>query len=421
MSPKQGLRRVLFQERVRHRSRRQILLHWVVVIALILLGMKIGSLLEEHHVGMNFRYITYRALQKFRPGNPFVQSTVVVVIGDEEYWKGDAARRVPINREYLAKIIGALAEAQPKLIAVDFDLRSPTPDGKPYVEHPDYEKERQVFLKTVDEISKHVPVVLPETVTLVEGSYYLQESDIYDDYAFHSGKVLKGYINLPFDYRMVPLTLLMRDGTPVKSMSEAIVENINPEALKHIHKDGDFPYGRWLSIESFENRHLVSATEVLNHNAEAFEKIRGNVAIMGSAWSKSAYGRGPFNDEHFTPVGDIPGVFMHANYVEALLGERTYGRWGEISLKILEFTISLALASIFAWPFRPLVRFIMVFLLCLFLLFLSYLSFLNLGRFFDFFVPTILVLGHAGFEQLREWRTDSHEYHKLIHAKGDAK
>jgi hypothetical protein len=35
---------------------------------------------------------------------------------------------------------------------------------------------------------------------------------------------------------------------------------------------------------------------------------------------------------------------------------------------------------------------------------LSYFFLQNLGSFFDFFVPSILVILHAGFERVREWR-----------------
>lgn len=416
MKSKQWLYRILFGDPSKRKPHRKTKLYWFVFTALILLGMWIGSWLEKQHIAMSFRYMTYQAMQELAPGHPFVQNTVIVLIGDEEYWTGEPARRVPINREYLAKIVRALDDAKPKVIALDFDLRSPTPDGKPHIDHPAYEKERLVLLKTLDDVSLHRPIILPRTVTLMEDSYYVQEADIHDGYDFHGGNVWKGYINLPFDYRMVPLTLYMRDGSPVKSFAEAIVERVNPDALKHLHEGGEFPYGRWLTLGSFTDRHLVSASDVLNHNAEAFNKIGGNVAIIGSGWSKLAYGRGPLADEHFTPAGRAPGVFMHANYVEALLSDRTYGRWGEIFLLTIEFIFSFALAAIFALDLRPFAKLATILLLPIFLVLLSYLSFLNLGRFFDFFVPMTLVLGHAGIEQIREWRANSHEYDKLFNA-----
>ncbi len=381
--------------------------YWLTVIALILVGMWVGSWLEKQQFALALRYKIYQVMEKVSPRQPYVQRTVLVLIGDEEYWKGELARRSPIKRDYLGKLIKALDKADPTLIAVDFDLRSQTTD-RPF-EHPDYKAETENFLNSVKEVAARRPIILPKTVKLTADGYYVAEPDIYDGFDFQTDNVDYGYIQLPYDYRMLPLGLHMRDGAEVKSFAEAIASK-DSEAVVRAAKSGkEFPYGTYLNADAFTK---VYASEVLNPTPETLKKLRDKIVIIGGDWGKFAYRRGCKIDTHLTPVGDLGGVYMHANYVEALLGNRTYGHMGDKVLKAVEFIVSLILAVIFALGPRGWARLGLVLLLCVFLTFLSYLSWLNLGRFFDFFVPMILILGHAVFEQVREWRHDSLKFHE---------
>ena len=68
-------------------------------------------------------YRLYAAIQylELRPIRP--KRTALVLIGDDEYWGGELKRRVPIKRDYLAKLVNKLDQAQPELIVLDFILR----------------------------------------------------------------------------------------------------------------------------------------------------------------------------------------------------------------------------------------------------------------------------------------------------------
>lgn len=389
--------------------------YWFRVFCLIALGMMVGNWLEKQHVAMEVRYRIYQFMQRFSPHKGYAQRTVLVLIGDEEYWKGEPARRSPIKRDYLAKLISALDKADPTLIALDFDLRSQLPDER--FEHTDYKDETDKLLKTVKEVAAQRPIVLPKTIKFTRDGYYVPEADIYDGYDFQTGNVAYGYIILPYDYRRIPLSLYMKDGATVESFAEAIVRKDNEGALRTIKKGAEFPYGSYLDADDFTK---VYASEVLNPTPETFRKLRDKVVIIGADWSKAGYRRGGKVDTRFTPVGEISGVYMHANYVEALLGNRTYGHWREAVLKVGELLLTLALAVIFALAPKGWKRPGLVLLLCLFLAVLSYLSWLNLGRFFDFFVPMLLIIGHAIFEQIREWRNDARKYHNELAYAGSA-
>jgi CHASE2 domain-containing sensor protein len=361
-----------------------------------------GHWLEKQEVAIKLRYKIYQFMtQSLLAREAYVQRTVIVLITDEEYWKGELARRSPIKRDYLAKLIRALDSADPSVIAVDFDLRSQTADGV-FVEHDDYKKETEEFLNAVKDVSQRRPIVLPKTIRF-ENGYYFPESDIYDQFNFQNGTVRTGYISLPFDYRKVPLSLIMKDGTTVDSFAQAIVRVAKEEALQPLLNEEKAPYGSYLPEKSFTK---LSATDVLNATDDTKNKLRHNIVIIGGAWSNRAYGRGGRVDAHFTPVGQLSGVLLHANFVEALLDRRTSRSWGETALIVFEGILSLAVAVIFALVTRFLWKILWLFILLIVLAVFSYFSWLNLGLFYDFFVPTVLVVGHAIYEQIREWAAE---------------
>ena len=135
--------------------------YWVIVAFLIPVGMLIGDLLGEQRIWVTARYRLYQALQRVSTNTiDYSTRTAVVLIGDEEYWKGELARRTPLKRTYLAEVLLKLDSANPAVIALDVDLRSQTPD-RSVVEHPDYHAETSVLLNVVKAVSRNRPVILP--------------------------------------------------------------------------------------------------------------------------------------------------------------------------------------------------------------------------------------------------------------------
>jgi CHASE2 domain-containing sensor protein len=376
--------------------------YWATVVLLIAAGVLAGYWLEKQQFALQLRYQIYQFFtQSVSPRKAIVQRTVVVLIGDEEFWKGEPARRIPIKRSYLAKIVRALDGADPAVIAIDFDLRSQMPDGS-FVEHDDYKKETDQFLAAVKDVSARRPVVLPRTIKFNEG-YYTTESDIHDRLS-EGNSVRKGYISLPFDYRKVPLTLVMKDGSKVDSFAEAIVRAVNEKALASVEGQKDSPYGTYLPTGNFT---VLSSAEVLSPSEETLKKLRHNIVIIGAGWSNRAYGRGGMADIHFTPVGPIQGALLHANYVEALLDQRTAKSWGEAAIIVVDVILSFVIAVIFVLVAKLGWKLLSLLILLCFLALFSYFSWLNLGLFYDFFVPAVLVAGHSIYEQLRELRSEA--------------
>lgn len=394
--------------------RRKRVRYWLIVLIFILLGMLIGPWLEKEEVGIVWRYSVSQWLQrKLTPRQAYAQRTVVVLIGDEEYWKGELASRAPIKRSYLAKLVLALDAADPAIIAIDFDLSSPVPDGS-IVEHLDYQAETKEFLETVKTVS-HNPnrtIVLPETLGPEDGGAYTMDSDIHNGFDFGGGRVRMGYIALPYDMRRVPLSVRIEGGKETDSFSQAIVRSYSRGALQRVSGDGSVPpFGTYLKPEDFDT---LTADQVLNGDPNQLkESLAHKIVIVGGNWHALAYDRGPESDSHVTPVGAIGGAFIHANYVEALLDLRTYGSWTESILLGIEVLVGLSVALIFAIDVkRWWVKLGVLVMLSFGLVAFSFVSWTILGLFFDFLVPLVLLFGKFGIEQVLHWRAKAREYQR---------
>src|ERR1041384_7495045 len=126
--------------------------YWAGVVVFIVLGMLFSDWAARQDFWPKARYVPYQFLTTLGGRKPPPQTPVVVLVDDDEYWRGEPARRAPIKRTYLAKLLRAIDAAEPAVIAVDFDLSSPTPDGS-VVEHPDYVEETATLLRTIRELA----------------------------------------------------------------------------------------------------------------------------------------------------------------------------------------------------------------------------------------------------------------------------
>jgi CHASE2 domain-containing sensor protein len=310
---------------------------------------------------------------------------------------------VPIKRDYLADLVDATASASPAVIAIDFDLRSPSPDGNP-VEFPQYQKETAKLLSAVKRAShQRIKVVLPKTIGWDETQEtYVAESDIYNGFNFEGGDVRTGYISLPDDTRRVPLTLPVKDSAPVESFSQAIARADDEHSVEGLSEVASLPYGKYFKTGDFT---VIAAGEVLNSNPRAIEQLAHKVVILGGRWHSQGFERGPLIDSYESPVGSVPGVYIHANYVEALLGSRIFWDWKGWPLTGTEVVLSLLVAIPFTLKIRPRWKKIVTIALpYLIIIAISYFSLMNVGLFFDPFIPLILVGAHGAFEQIHEWR-----------------
>lgn len=382
--------------------RRRGVNYWLRALVLIALGIFVGDWLGRQNIGSSARSGVFRVLQQLRPRSSFPQHTVVVLIGDEEYWSSGLEGRVPIRRDYLAQLVRQIDYAGPSVIALDFDLRSPSPGGNP-VEHPSYQYETSELLATLKEVSRRETVVLPKTIGAGEEQSFIAESDIYNGFDFDGGKVQTGFAMLPDDVERLPMHLMLADGTLLNSFAVAIVRAYDPQALAGIRNyESVPPYASYLSDKDFQT---ISANAVLDGSHAALGTLRNKIVIVGGAWHTYGRGRGPVINSFETPVGRIGGVFIHANYVEAILDHRTYSPGNDRYLVFIEVVLALIVALIFSLEIQPQFKIGTIVLLSILLIVASYVSWQTLNLLFSFWVPVIFLAGSLLVDQIQDWRT----------------
>lgn len=402
------------------------LTYWLVVCLLVLIGMLMGDLISERKVFVGSRYWLYNQLQRTDLRSSAKSNHVrTVIIGDEEFWKGELVRRTPLKRKYLASLIERLDAVHPKAIALDVDLDSQNFDNGVV---DDYREENDVLRKAISNSEAHI--VLPRSL-IFEGAsgdepvllpskprQYVLQPSIFNLAEFAQGHVSEGYISLPYDIRQVPLVLRLKDGLEIDSFAAAIARVVDDECVENARRGekDSLPYGTFLSSRGFTPLSANAVFKMANGDLE--KQIGGKVVLIGGTWHQMAYGQGRQVDLHETPVGTIGGVVVHANYVEALL--TTHGitkPLGEAWGLTLEVVLSLLIAVIFAWEMTPLMKLLWAGLVSVALIVVSYVAWQNLGLFFDFSIPLILLGGHTAFEKVREWRREARRYAKLQKAR----
>jgi len=408
--------------RLRHKSG----LHWVAVCAVVVVGLYASHLAREHKLWVDLYLYQRLSELSWRALEP--RHTVVVLIEDEAFWRGDLAGRSPLKRDYLAGLVAALDCAGADVVALDIDVRSPDPDGRP-VDHPDYASETAKFIAAIRTMAggphscldsgtssaAQRRIVLSKALGIDASGQYIPQANIYDPADFcrtdqgseNHLSIYCGYLELPSDIRVLPPLLRLKDGTRMQSFALAIVEARNRHASALDSGHDRLQYGSYIPVETFR-RHgaILLARDILQESPETRRrKLENKIVLVGGSWSEFAFGRGTPVDLWSTPVGQIPGVLLHANYVEALLDGRTYRPLPELAMESLE--IALLLLCLLAFELElsagRKTRVVGALLLCLILI--GYIAFQNLGLVFDVFLPFLFLLGHALFEQILEWRT----------------
>jgi CHASE2 domain-containing sensor protein len=379
--------------------RRRPARYWVRLVVVVIVAEYLVGVMDDKGLGVSYRYRFYAWLQRKNPTKPADRNTVVVLIGDEEYWKGKPQHRTPINRSYLAELLRRLDAANAKVIAFDFDLRSPTPDGNP-LESPDYQRETQAFLETVKQVAANRSVVLSRAIWQNDDGDYGLDSMVYDDFDFGSPKVSFGFIQLPYDKRKVPLQLDLGGGNRVDSFALAIARAFRPTIAERLPQSKEAPYGTFLEREDFKcctlsaQQVLAGDLKAIKDGADGKEGVDGHVVIVGGDWNKLALGRGGSPDSHETPVGPMLGAFLHGNYVEAILNSTVYPPLGETAFRFVQWGTVATMALAFAIVETPVVKLIVVALSWAVILGVSYFAFISVGIVFDVFVPALSVTMH---------------------------
>lgn len=375
-------------------------LYWIRVAGSVVLGIWAGDWVAHTDSWRGWRRSCYQFLQYVVPLRPHPYGTVLVLIKDQEYWRepGLFAHRTPIRRDTLAKLVTAIGAQGPAVIALDFNLESPSPDGNP-IDEPEYASETDALATAIRELPRNCSVVLPKTTRTPLPGQYLENSAVYDNKDFGKTKVYKGYISGPKDFpRVAFFTMRVQDGGSLSSFAQAIARARNPQSSLD-NTGATLPTTTFVPLEEFPQ---ASALDVLKGEPRALEKLPNNVVIVGAHWHMDGYNQGKLIDLHDSPLGLVPGALLHANYVESILNTRLYWEWPPIWLRVIEVMAALLVAFVFALKTGPVVKALAVGLIILALVGTSIVSLLAFASVFDFSILVIIVIAHALVEQFVE-------------------
>jgi CHASE2 domain-containing sensor protein len=366
-----------------------------------------------------------------RPTEP--RYTRLVLIGDDEYWKGELAGRRPIKRRYLAELITDLAQANAHVIALDFDVRLPNPSSMTIPL--DYADETKVLIDAIKKAAASgVKIVLATPISRKtrESSEYYRDSDIYQasglcihkqandapakaDRSNAADAIEKnitcGYIALPFDPLAIPGPLPVVGEGHLDSFALAIARAVDGNLVKRMEVAGRIGhtnrYGNFMSDAKLRNSGTTISARELREHPRRQGNLAAKAVIIGADWSRDAAGRGPRVDQHRTPVGYITGAVMHANFVEAILDDRTFAATPEWVLTVIEVLFGIIAGGVFAVVFSSAAKLFWMAALVGITFVAQWLLLHELGVFFDALVPVVGLGVHSlsenKLESLKEW------------------
>ncbi|MEN3326080.1 MAG: hypothetical protein V7638_887 [Acidobacteriota bacterium] len=376
--------------------------YWIRVFAVAVLGIVVSSYLDESEALLNLRYGVSEFIQGLNPRDTDAQRATLVLITDEEYWKGELHGRAPIRRDYLARLVDAAAEARAAVIALDFDFRS-TSDGLP--EPPEFQGETQQLRNSIyNASSQGTRIVLTRTLGQAADGNYIAEPDIYGEDVLSWPNVYYGYHVLPDDVRSLPLVLPSSNAGELDSFALAIARADRAPSLKRIKEHDDY-YSGFLQPAKFPT---MTADELLKKTRR--DELSNRAILVSGVWHQDGYNRGATVRAWDSPVGAIPGVFVHANYFEAIFDKRFYRLLDGWPVKGIELLLSFMVAIPFHRRFASRWRAILVILAPYALVALiSYLLLIMLAWFFDPSIPLLAVAGHGIYERIHLWREKAKE------------
>jgi hypothetical protein len=280
------------------------------------------------------------------------------------------------------------------------------------------------LVKTINEVALcHRPIVLATSIKFAGTDGYLEQGNVYNSHGILPSvssepcpTVSRGYVQLPYDIRRVPLPLPLatNPSSTVESFATAIVKCVDRVAYARTVNSGkdELPFAGYIPLENFhvskpgeegkDEPEVMSATEVLGTRCATQKCLRGKIVIISGNWNSRASGVGPIVDLHGSPVGLVPGAMIHANYVEAMLNDRAFSTLPKWLVRSIEILAVVLLTLVMELLSSGWLQFAAVVGTTLFMLVLNF--FLqDLGMFFDFFVPTVMLLGHVVLHKIREW------------------
>lgn len=370
-------------------------LHVAYLLLIVFAGVALAEYWEDHDYALRWRYPIYQALLHVTPWKARANRTAVVMIGDREHWQ-DLHGQTPIPGDYLAGLLRAIDRADPQLVAIDFKLESPPRNPA---------ADSRLF-DTIADIARRRLVVLSATLQeSVRGDTYRLLPQSYSGRSFPP-TVRTGHIHIFDDIRPIPVAQRLETGQGQDSFAEAIVRLVDPDVLSEFTNPAEQPFSTFLPRTDFL---VIGAHSVIAGPPPSLqENLRCRIVIVSGDWEADKLTHARI-DDHDSPVGRIAGSLVQANYVEALLGSRTYRELNRDLGRLIEGLLAVVLVVLFEKGSITPGKF---FGLCLLIIVVGYFLLENAGRYYEFYFPIVVLALHAlyelvksGWQQQRSQRT----------------
>jgi CHASE2 domain-containing sensor protein len=388
-----------------------------ISVLIVVLGFNVVSSLDVFRQNLPFihkwQLVFHRLLCAITP-RPISAKWVRVVEID------DALHRElgePTDRNFLAALVTNATQGNAAAVVLDFKLIAPAPVQNT---HQRTDADAHLLQAIQNAADEGVPVVVPCWLKNADKGRFVRHANIYLDselplpdatgVCMRAACAVLGNVNLPVDERLIPLVTEMENDDPCQqslalSATTAYENSIDRQPrtvekaiVHHALKDHEFVFGSFIKEDDFQR---ISAKDLSQKNAQALRACRGRIVLIGGKWH-SDMGNGEFVDRHNTPVGDMQGLYLHANYIEGLLDDRDQL---EVPLwfgLLFDLVIGGALYYFFHKADKTADKLIVMGLFFI-PLFASYIVFANLNRYLDFVLPLLGCFVHLTVEMVREY------------------
>lgn len=344
--------------------------HWVVVALVLAVTVPLTPWLGRQFNLESWQNWLFQKIAEATPRPIQPRTFRFVMVDDPSYTSLQS--RIPMRRDYIAKVVRAAADAGATIIAIDFDLRIRHP-GSPVAserDDADYNRETGELVNAIIDVARTHRIILPKLVEEHAGGTYVWGLDNYQRFGIckrligdgrwespgppnrpldsHTqANINCGYIQLTKQRRMIPPSLPVGDGGRIDSFGLALARAWNPELAETI---GVYPaYGTFLPADTLEQRALkagrrragdfvITTTQLFRKDPDALDIISGKPVIIGARWHDPVH-PDQYIDMHDTPSGErANGSLIHDSYAEAIVDGRTYSilpHWLQITTEIL--------------------------------------------------------------------------------------
>lgn len=340
------------------------------------------------------------------PRPPIVRYTTIIEINPSLDIPSITAMNVCGQRAFLARLLMRLDRADPRVIVIDKYFGRHTCDPQ--------DSNTKALYSAIEEIRKRRPLIvglLSLPLPPSERERRAASNYIVDHLKLPPGAdgPQEGLINVPGDTRRLPLQWsvfpdrrsadiglpITVDALPLIAARHADPHlNRTSERLADLLRSGEHPYvgllapsryigHRYFASEIVCGRRLGDAEDwrACDDDFPVPPDLKGRVVVIGEDNAQL--------DQHRSAVGSVPGFYLQAGYIEAILDDRLYrpaGRFADIGVSFaILFALELVLALTHGSFWKGFVLSTATLAVCVFLV---YMLVLHTGYYLDPFLVT---------------------------------